>query len=251
VLLALAGCARREAPEIVPVREPSKDAGEAEKLPIVRTKSDVATFDRKRAVVFGTYEVEPVHPHKKGGRMTTIVLSDGTHVYRAYGWMKAETAFVNKRVKVTGVITKGAPDPMMQSVGGPHVQPEKIELAEGETASVPAPTVLPTPPMVTSMPGFAPHVDRWVAVNATVDSVLTTPASFGAVILKLPDGGLVDVDSVYVSDWKPFLGKSVTVIGRVHLAATDAAIGMRVTLYGAGSPCPGVEPRCGMDLPDD
>ncbi|MGZ3422953.1 MAG: hypothetical protein ACXVEF_38965 [Polyangiales bacterium] len=244
-------CARRDETKIAPVHE-TKEAGTLEELPLVRSKADVETFDHKRAIVLGTYQVEPVAPHhKKGGRMTTIVLSDGTLVSRAYGWVKAETAFVNKRVRVTGVVTKGAPDPMLQSVGGPHVQPEKIELAEGESPAIPAPTKLPTPPMVSSMPGFAPHVDRWVAVTATVDSVLSTAGSWGAVILKLSDGGLVDADAIQTSEWKPLVGKTITTIGRVHFEGSDAAMGMRVSLFGAGPPCPGVEPRCGMDAPDD
>src|SRR3954452_25341804 len=128
--IALASCTKRDPPGIAAVHEIS-DAAPKETLPSVRTKGDVETFDHKRVHVFGTYDVEPVHPHKKGGRMTTIVLSDATHVSRSYGWVRAETAFVNKRVKVTGVITKGPPDPMMQSISGPHVQLESIELASG------------------------------------------------------------------------------------------------------------------------
>src|SRR5258708_34542507 len=120
--------------------------------------------------------------------MAGLVVVDGTHVYRAYEWVKSETAFVGKHVRVTGVVTKAAPDPMLQSVMGPHVQPEKIELADGETAENPAPIALPTPPMVSTMPAFAPHLDRYVAVNATVDSVLVKPGGWGAVILKLADG---------------------------------------------------------------
>jgi hypothetical protein len=248
--IALVSCAKRDVHEIAPVSE-VKEAGPKESLPSVRSAADIATFDHKRVNLFGTYDVEPVHPHKKGGRMTTIVLSDGTHVYRSYGWVKAETAFVNKKVRVTGVVTKGAPDPMLQSVGGPHVVPESIELAEGESPANPAPSALPTPPMVSTFTGFAPHVGRWVAVSGTVDSVLTTAGGWGVALLKLSDGGLVDVDAIYVSEWKPLLGKTATTIGRAHFEGTDAAIGMRVTLYGAGPPCPGVEARCGMDLPDD
>lgn len=248
--IALASCARRDVHEIAPVSE-VKDAGATETLPSVRTAAELATFDHKRVSLFGTYDVEPVHAHKKGGRMTTVLLSDGTHVYRSYRWVKAETAFVGKKVKVTGVVTKGPPDPSLQAILGPHVVPERIELAEGEAPTIPAPSALPTPAMVSTLPGFAPHVGRWVAVNGTVDSVLSTAGGWGVAILKLSDGGLIDVDGIYESEWKPLLGKTATTIGRAHFEGSDAAIGMRVTLRGAGPPCPGVEARCGMDLSDD
>jgi len=247
-LAFLCGCARQDDAKIAPVHEIT-DAAPPERLPEVRTKTDIDANDHKRVVMLGTYDVEPVRLHKKGGRMTTIVLADGTHVYRAYGPVKSELAFVSHKVRVTGIITKGPPDPMMQSVGGPHVDLESLRLEDGETLNVPA--QIPTPPLVTTMAGFARYEGRWVAVNAKLDAVLSSAGPWGSAIVMLSDGSLVDADSILTVEWTPLVSKEITTIGRVDFEGTDAAIGMRVSLLGAGAPCPGYVPRCRMDEPED
>ena len=79
-LVLIASCARREDAKIAAVHE-DKDVVAHEQLPVVRTKADVVMFDHKRVVMLGIYDVEPVHHHKrKGGHLTSIVLSDGTMV---------------------------------------------------------------------------------------------------------------------------------------------------------------------------
>ncbi|MBK7401032.1 MAG: hypothetical protein IPJ34_33455 [Myxococcales bacterium] len=245
VLFVVLSACSRKGDEIGSVKE-SKDAAPPASLPIVRTILDIEAADRKRAVVYGLYSVEPIQPHQKGGRRTSIVLSDGVFLHRGFGVIPSELGFVNKLVKVTGVVMKTAPDPHVQTVGGPRVQVETIELAPGETAVTPAPTVVPAPPMLTTLPPLSTQEGRWVAVNATVDSVLVTTSPWGAAILKLSDGGLIDVDGVLESEWKPLVGTSITVIARVF---KDSGAAGRLSLHGAGPPCAGAVPRCGLDDP--
>lgn len=244
LLLALAACGRKG--EAIGSVKESKDSAPPASLPVVRTLLDIEAADGKRAVVYGLYGVEPIHPHQKGGRRTSIVLSDGAFLHRGFGVIPSELGFVNKLVKVTGVVTKTAHGPQVQTVGGPRVQVETIDLAPGEVAISPAPTVLPAPPLLTTLPPISTQEGRWVAVNATVDSVLVTTSPWGAAILKLSDGGLIDVDGVLESEWKPLVGTSITVIARVF---KDSGAAGRLSLHGAGPPCVGAVPRCGLDDP--
>jgi hypothetical protein len=200
-------------------------------------------------VVVGWYDVEPVNAHKKGNHMTAIVLADGTFVWRAYGAVKSELGYASRKVRVTGVVTKGPPDPFVQAVSGPHVKLENITLENGELA--PPANALPTPPMVTTMPGFASHAGRWVAVNGVVEALVRGAGAVWAdAQVRLSDGGLVVLHDVYFLEWEPFKGKLASAIGRAGFEAADAAFGMTVELHGVGPPCPGVEPRCGMDTKD-
>ncbi len=240
--LALVACGRNG--EAIGSVKESSDAAPPASLPIVRTLLDIEAADHKRAVVYGLYSIEPVRPHQKGGRRTAIVLSDGTFLHRAVGVVQDELPFFNKLVKVTGLVTKTASGPHAQGFGGPRVQVEKIELAGGESPIEPAPKVVPAPPLLTSLSTLSGQEGRWVAVNATVDSVLVTTSPYGAALLKLSDGGLVDVDGVLESEWKPLVGTSITVLARVVRDTTAAG---RLSLHGAGPPCAGVVPRCGLD----
>ncbi len=247
-LLLLAACARREDPTIAPVaeRQPTRAVVESGDLPLVRTKDDLARHDHQRAIVEGWYEIAPV-AGGKGAQPAYVVLVDGTRVIRSYGPVLAELAFANRRVRVTGSVTLGPPDSSLQAMSGPHVQAERVELAPGETAISPAPREIPTPPTVTSLPGFAPHLDRWVAVSGTLEALTPRAAPpWADARIRLADGGVVLVGYVVEATWRPFVGKPLTTIGRVAVLGRDAGLGLDVRLEGARLPCAGVEPRCGM-----
>lgn len=219
---------------------------DSNELPSVRTKADLARHDRRRVVVEGWYEIVPV-PGGKKAQPAYVVLSDGTRVIRSYRPIVDELGYANRRVRVTGTVTIGPPDPRMQAMAGPHVDAERVELAAGETPISPPPREVPTLPMVTSLPGFAPHLDRWVAVSGTLDSVDPLPDSIWAgARLRLSDGSVAIVGYALEATWKPLVGKAVTTIGRVSVIGRDAGLGLDVRLDGCGPPCAGVVPRCGM-----
>ncbi|MBI2389117.1 MAG: hypothetical protein HYV09_05830 [Deltaproteobacteria bacterium] len=242
VVLLLLGCTRRDAAKIGPVAEGAADGKPAPTgLAEVRTRQDITRLDGQRAIVVGRYDVELVSAHKKGGRLTSIVLADGTHVYRAYGPIKAELGFVNRHVRATGKITSGPPDPMMQSVGGPHVALEHLELEEG--GQPPPASTLPTPPLASTEAELLPHSGRWIALHGAVDTITVTSAPWATVAVRLSDGKRVYVESAYEPEWTPLVGKAVTAIGVIR--KDDAAHALM--LGGSGSPCVGREPRCGMD----
>lgn len=244
VAAILLGCARPDGGRIGPVSEGAAESAAAPAGPAeVRTKGDIARLDGQRVVVVGRYDVELVSAHKKGGRLTSIVLADGAHVYRAYGPIRAELGFVNRHVRVTGKITSGPPDPMMQSVGGPHVALERIELEGG--GQPPAATRLPTPPFASTEAELLPHFGRWIALHGTVTTVTVTSAPWANVAVELSDGKYVYVESVFEPEWRPLVGKAVTTIGA--LGVGDVAAAHATTLRGSGPPCAGREPRCGMD----
>lgn len=248
LLLLWTACARREDPTIAPVSEQRSKLAVAEssELPTVLTKADLARCDGRRAIVEGWYEIVPV-PGGKKAQPAYVVLVDGTRVIRSYRPIADELAYANRRVRVTGSVTVGPPDAMMQAIMGPHVQAERVELAPGETRITPTPREIPTPPMVTSLPGFAPHFDRWVAVSGTLEAL--TPGAgppWADARIRLADGGTVLVGYVVEATWSTLVGKPVTTLGRVSVLGRDAGLGLDVRIEAGGPPCVGVEPRCGM-----
>lgn len=248
LLLLWTACARREDPTITPVSEQQRkvDVVDADALPSVRTKADLARYDRRRVVVDGWYEIVPI-PGGKKAQPAHVVLIDGTRVIRSYRPIVDELGYANRRVRVTGTVTIGPPDSRLQAMMGPHVQVEQLELAAGETPITPAPSEIPTPPMVTSLPGFAPHLDRWVAVSGTLEAL--TPRAdppWADARIRLADGGAALVAYVVEAGWSPLVGKTMTTIGRVSVIGGDAALGLDVRIVAAGAPCPGLAPRCSM-----
>jgi hypothetical protein len=247
-LLLLTACARRDDPTIAPVseRRPKIAVVEPGELPLVRTKVDLARHDHRRVVVEGWYEIVPV-PGGKAAQPAYVVLLDGTRVIRSYRPIPSELGYADRRVRVTGNVTIGPPDARIQAMAGPHVEAERVELAAGETPITPTPSEIPTPPIVTSLPGFAPHLDRWVAVHGTLDAL--TPGAdppWAEARIRLADGGTVLVGSVVEATWRPLVGRVVTTLGRVSVIGRDAGLGLDVRLDAAGAPCAGLEARCGM-----
>ncbi len=245
-VLVFAACARREdAPiERAPEQRPNVVHAEPAELPVVRTRQELARADRQRAVVEGVYEIAPL----AGGEDTqpaAVVLVDGTRVVRALRPVPEELAFDRRRVRAIGTVSVGPPDARTQALGGPRVLAERVELRAGEAPITPTPTSVPTPPQVTTIAGFAPHLDRWVAVTGTLESLAPlADATRADAELRLADGGLVTVDHAVEADFRPFVGRLVTAIGRASVTGRGGALSVR--LVGARAPCLGVAPRCGM-----
>ncbi|MGZ3416214.1 MAG: hypothetical protein ACXVEF_20915 [Polyangiales bacterium] len=109
---------------------------------------------------------------------------------------------------------------------------------------VDAPAV--TASVATTLSAFVPYADRRVAVIGTVEPLIKSASALWVSIpIRLPDGGRVTVNRGKVFDWEPLVGKTATVIGRVRLSGTGAA--MLVDLDDPGTPCAGTVPRCGLE----
>ncbi|MBI2392386.1 MAG: hypothetical protein HYV09_22560 [Deltaproteobacteria bacterium] len=254
VLLALvaaggagAGCGRREPPAAVAVPGEARDAiaETPEALPTVRVLGDIAANGGRRVVVEGLYEIDPI-AQGKGGHLTWIVLADGTRVSRWYGAVADELGFADRRVRVTGVITAGPPDTKIQALLAPHIQPERIELAPGQTMG--PPDEIPAPPVASTTPMSAPRVDRWVQIVGTLEALKPTATTSRAdATVKLSDGGVVRVENVVRLDWSPHVGKTVTVIGRLAMdKGAPGAFALDLVIRGKSAVCAGVVSRCGM-----
>jgi len=248
---ALAGCGRREAPAAVAVTGETRDAatdGAIDGLPRVRVLADIAAHGGQRVIVEGFYEVDRLGKGK-GGYLTWIVLADGTRISRSYGARKEEMGFVERQVRVTGVLTAGPPDPMMQSLMAPHIRVEKIELAPGQTLG--PDTEIPVPPMASSSPALGARVERWVQIVGTIERLDPSTHSFAGrvdAILKLGDGTLVRVEDAVEKSYAPLRGKQVTVIGRLSMEkGTPGPYAIDLVVRGKNAVCPGVAPRCDMD----
>lgn len=242
-----AGCGRPEPPAAVAVPAETRDAlaDTQEALPVVRVLGDIAANSGRRVVVEGLYEIDPI-ARGKGGNLTWIVLVDGTRVSRAYGAVADELGFGDRRVRVTGVITAGPPDSKIQALLAPHVQPERVELAAGQTMGPSG--EIPAPPVASTTPAIAPRVDRWVQVVGTLEALKPNGATSRAdATVRLSDGGVVRVENVVHHDWSKHAGKTVTVIGRLSMdKGAPGAFALDLVIRGKSDVCAGVVARCGM-----
>ena len=212
-------------------------------LPRVRTLGDIATHHRKRVVVEGSYEIDPLAPGKrKGAHFVWIVLSDGTRVSRAYRAIPEELGLAGHRVEVTGTITSGPPDPQMQSLLAPHIIAEHIALPNGDKPD--EVTTIPAPPIVSASPPLGARIDRWVQIVGTLSSVATLPTADAKVTLA--DGGVVRVEGVDLATWSPLVGTTVTVTGRLAMEKGAGAFGLDFVIRGETAICAGSVSRCGM-----
>lgn len=235
--LLLVGCPRREVAIAATDGEARESSPVESALPRVRVLNDIATFHRKRVIVEGTYEIDPLAGHGKGQHLTWIVLADGTRISRAYGAVEDEYGFAGLRVEATGTITSGPPDSKKQALMAPHLEVESLVLPGG--GKVAKASEIPAPPVFSAAPSLAPRIDRWVQVVGTLTTVRTDAT------ITLADGGVVRVEEADAS-FAPLVGKLVTVTGRLALEKGSGTFGLELVMRGRTAICAGAVPRCGM-----
>jgi hypothetical protein len=218
-------------------------------LPRIENMSDLQAHAGKRARIEGRYEVAPIAGSKRL-QPAVVVLADGTRLLRSYRPLPAEFGFLERRVVVIGrAWTDANQGPDVQQVMAPHVAPDSIALAPGETAWSPVPTELPPPPRVTDRAGHLRHDQRWILLVGRLERLDTKPseAFWSDAVYRLADGSQVHHATVADSRWRPHLGKTVSVVARAGI--TGSAQTGRLWLTGMSAICEGVVERCGMPAP--
>lgn len=191
-----------------------------------------------------------VAPFAAGKQLQAVELQfdDGTSWIRSYRPVQDELQYVDKRVVVRGRPYENSP--YVQSVGGTHFELEHIELAEGETARDPIPTVLPAPPPVRTATEAEARVGRWAHVLGTLTS--STPDGDGT----WHEGVLTLADETEIR----FMFSTLHSLGHPAEATLDEVVGAEVTVLGqlshgdeglrlgATQVCLGEVERCHMTL---
>jgi hypothetical protein len=218
----------------------------ADELPVVRSMADVRKFEGQTARIEGRYEVAPIAGSKRL-QPVVIVLSDGEQLIRAYRPRPSEFHLLDCRVVVVGkAYTDANQDPNVQQVMAPHVEVDKIALAEGEQPISPHPKELPTPPLIKDRKGFEARDGRWLRLEATLKSVvpMKDESYWSVASLVLPDGSKVQKNYTPASRWEKYTGKQVTVISRALVKKVAGKT--QLWLSGMAEICPGKVERCGM-----
>ncbi len=99
---------------------------------------------------------------------------------------------------------------------------------------------IPPPPVISATPSLGARVDRWVQVVGTLTAVAVDAT------ITLGDGGVVRVERVDETTWKPLLGATVTVTGKLAFEKGAGAFGLALVIRGPTAICAGVVGRCGM-----
>ncbi len=217
-----------------------------ESLRAVTTMDDVRRHAGERARIEGRYEVTPIAGSKRL-QPAVIVLADGERLIRSYRPRPEEYRFLDKRVVIVGIARTDAGQPSnVQQVMAPHIEPETIELAPGETPWPTPPTELPSPPLVSRAQDFRGLHDRWVRIAGVLTSVTERPndSFWSDAVYTLPDGTRVSQAGVATSRWKKHQGTEVTVVARAWIDNQDGV--SRYSLTGISEICPGRVERCGM-----
>ncbi|HEY3356822.1 MAG TPA: hypothetical protein VGQ83_26460 [Polyangia bacterium] len=238
------GCATAPAAGPAPAAAAAPRSGTAA-LPRCASRADVERLHGQRVLIEGRYEVEPV-PGGKRLQAAAIVLPDRTRLVRAYRPVPEELVYLDRRVIVVGRVFRDAGvGAQEQQVLAPHVRPERIELAPGETPQpVAVPTELPSPPVVRTGPELDAHDDRWVQAFGRLTALKAHDEDpmWANATLALMDGAEVRVRTVVRSRWEPLVGSAVTVVGLAGRAPAGEARG----LGGRTALCAGHLPRCDL-----
>ncbi len=164
----------------------------------------------------------------------------------SYRPLKQYFEFVDRRVVVQGY--HWSPPANAQQIMASHFAITSMKLAPGEKPYATKPTALPRPPMVRDKKGLEGKKDRWVQVVGTLKGgQKPKDEAWGTANLDLGDGTRVEASVYwmrYEQDWKPLVGKQVTVTGK--LAVKEEAGKKRLMIPGRTAICQGVVDGCGM-----
>ena len=176
-----------------------------------------------------------------------IYLDGGRTLVAGYRPIKEYFQFVDRRVVVQGY--HWSPDPNAQQIMADHFTITSIKLAPGETPYTSKPKALPTPPMVRTKKELEARKDRWVQVVGTLHGGhKPKDEAWGVANLDLGDGTRVEASvywSTYEGQWKPLVGKEVTVTAKAATKQEEAGK-KRFLLPGRTAICEGVKDGCGM-----
>jgi hypothetical protein len=200
-----------ELPPFVDEPEPEPEAGRFEP-----TFGDRVTREAE-------YRISPVAGGKRL-QAVTLVFDDGETWIRAYRPLRSELRFADKRVVVVGRPYWPAQD--VQAVMNTHFELESIELAPGETAWEPEPTLVPPPPFAYDSAAALARSGRYAQCRGRVTEGAFEFAD-GSTLPMAPIGGFFEVEAIEGD--------------QTLLAWVDD----EGTLHPRGA-CPGEVARCGL-----
>lgn len=167
------------------------------------------------------FEIDPI-PGGKRFQGSWLVLDDSRRYVLSYRPIPEYYPFVDKRVSVTG--RPYTPGRDTQHIHAKHFQVISIELAPGEIPYEELPTELPTPPLLYSADALRERNGRWGQVVGQLIDLKDDPDThFNIAFLKLEDGTEITAHYAAESQWRPFLGSTVTVVSRIEVGTADMA----------------------------